>query len=41
MADSVEELAGVPEGAEVNGEVVVADHDEQGNLIGWHKEAKE
>lgn len=40
MADSVEELAGVPEGSEVNGEVVVADYDEEGKLIGWHKEMK-
>ena len=41
MADNIEELAGVPEGTEVNGEIVVTDYDEQGNIIGWHKEAKQ
>ena len=41
MASSVEEMAGVSEGTELNGEVVVADHDEQGNIIGWHKVIKE
>lgn len=41
MAESVKELAGVPEGSEINGEIVVADYDEQGNIIGWHKEAKQ
>lgn len=46
--DSVEELAGVPAGEEVTltdgtptGEIVVEDTDKDGNVIGWHKEAKE
>lgn len=38
MAD-IYEPAGVAEGTEVNGEVVVYDRDEEGNVIGWHKEA--
>ncbi len=41
MADSVEELAGVPAGTELNGEIIVADYDEHGNIIGWHKEIKQ
>jgi hypothetical protein len=41
MADNIEQLAGVPAGTEINGEIVVADYDEQGNLIGWHKEIKQ
>ena len=36
----IEELAGVPVDTEINGEIVVADYDEQGNVIGWHKEPK-
>ena len=51
MADkdvtTVEDLAGVPEGAEVitsgghsTGEVVVAEKDENGNVTGWHKAPK-
>lgn len=40
MADKVEKLAGVVVGTEVNGEVVVADYDKDGNVIGWHKEVK-
>lgn len=40
MADQIEELAGVPAGTEINGEIVVADYDENNNIIGWHKEIK-
>lgn len=45
MADETVEIfegAGVPEGhIEVNGEKVVYDRDEEGNVVGWHKEATE
>ncbi|NTW61842.1 hypothetical protein HGB25_00280 [Candidatus Saccharibacteria bacterium] len=37
---TIEQLAGVPEGTEVNGEVIVVDKDDAGNVIGWHKEPK-
>jgi hypothetical protein len=37
---TVESLSGYPEGAEVRGEVIVGDYDENGTVIGWHKEAK-
>lgn len=37
---TVEELAGVPEGTVIAGEVVVADYDDEGKVIGWHKEKK-
>ena len=44
---SVEELAGLPAGEEVTlndgtptGEVVVEDVDQDGNVVGWHKEVK-
>lgn len=36
----IEKLAGVKEGAELNGEIIVADYDDNGHLIGWHKETK-
>ena len=36
---SVEILAGHPEGfVDGNGETIVADLDDKGNVIGWHKE---
>lgn len=45
--DSVEVLAGLPAGEEVTlqdgtptGEVIVQDLDDDGNVVGWHKEAK-
>lgn len=41
MAESIEELAGVPAGTEINGEIIVADYNEQGNLVGWHKEIRQ
>lgn len=41
---TVEDLAGVPVGFEINTndgvEVIVADIDESGNVIGWHKEVQ-
>lgn len=46
MSDKEEtpELAGVPEGTELDNEhgteVVVYDYDEDGNVVGWHKELK-
>jgi hypothetical protein len=36
--DAVTALAGVPAGTDVNGEVVVEDLDENGVVVGWHKE---
>lgn len=36
--DVVEQLSGSPEGTVVNDERIVADRDEDGNVIGWHKE---
>ena len=44
---TVDELAGVPEGTVIKtakgmpNEVVVGDYDEDGVLIGWHKELAE
>lgn len=36
---SVEILSGHPEGfVDANGETIVADKDDKGNVIGWHKE---
>lgn len=40
MEDKIQKAAGVPVGTEVNGEIVIADYDSEGNFIGWHKEAK-
>lgn len=37
---TVQQLAGVPDGTEINGEVIVADKDSAGNIIGWHKQQK-
>ena len=38
-SDPVEALAGVPEGTVLpDGEKVVATRDEEGNIVGWHKE---
>lgn len=35
----VQEMAGVPDGTQLDtGETVVADLDEDGNVLGWHKE---
>ena len=42
--DPVVELAGVPHGTVLEtpegqpNEIVVADYDEEGNVVGWHKE---
>lgn len=41
QTDEVAKLAGVAVGTEVNGEIVVADYDENGNVIGWHKEVRQ
>ena len=36
---TVEILSGHPEGyVDANGETIVADKDDNGNVIGWHKE---
>ena len=36
---TVESLAGIPEGTVLeDGEKVVGTYDEEGNLVGWHKE---
>ena len=41
-AVTVISLSGFPEGTvDKNGEVIVADKDEKGNVIGWHKEPAE
>lgn len=43
---TVEELAGVPEGTVIDtpagqpNEVVVGDVDQDGNVVGWHKEVE-
>jgi hypothetical protein len=39
---TVESLSGFPEGTiDKNGETIVADLDDKGNVIGWHKEPAE
>lgn len=39
---TVEILSGHPEGyVDANGETIVADKDDNGNVIGWHKEPAE